>query len=311
MHRVFTITSDEVTESSSLAVSTVHPGLVYTTNDSGDSATVYVLDATDGSLVGRTSLAGVDAIDVEAISAGSDGSLVVADIGDNDRARDSVRIYRLDQPGAGDQTVSVDAVTLAYPDGPRDAEAVVYDAGPGRVCVVSKEIGAAIYRSPPDVFGRGRAVLSPVASAPPVATDATFLPGDRLAVIRTYVGATIYRYPSWTPVRGFRLPHQEQGESVAAAPGGHEVWVGGEGVRSTVLAVRLPPIPKSEQPSPTPTPGSDKTSGPTPGGDKGGLWLRDDNPDQVIGVSEAVWLGAGVGLVVAILGLVLARRHRS
>ena len=81
-HVVFTIGSPQITESSSLAVSTVHPGLVYTTNDSGDDGTVYMLDR-HGALVGRTTLAGADPLDVEAIAAADDGTLVVADIGDN------------------------------------------------------------------------------------------------------------------------------------------------------------------------------------------------------------------------------------
>ena len=80
---VFTIASPEITESSSLAVGTVDTRLVYTTNDSGDDGTVYTLDVSTGRVVGRTTLAGADPLDVEAIAAGDDGSLVVADIGDN------------------------------------------------------------------------------------------------------------------------------------------------------------------------------------------------------------------------------------
>ena len=61
--------SPQIVESSSLAVSTVDPGLVYTTNDSGDGGTVYTLDARTGTVVGRTTLAGFDLLDVEAITA--------------------------------------------------------------------------------------------------------------------------------------------------------------------------------------------------------------------------------------------------
>ena len=37
----------------------------------------------NGDLVGTTTIAGIDPRDIEAISAGEDGNLVVADIGDN------------------------------------------------------------------------------------------------------------------------------------------------------------------------------------------------------------------------------------
>ncbi len=308
VHRVFTMKSDEITESSSLAVSTVHRRLVYTTNDSGDSATIYVLDDTNGSVVGRTTLSGVEAVDIEAIAVGSDGALVVADIGDNDAMRDSVRIYRLDQPGTGDQTAAVETVTLTYADGPRDAESVLYDAESGRVSVVSKELGgAAVYSTPRYVFDRDRSVLHEVASAPPVATDATFLPGDELAVIRTYVGASVYRYPGWKRVRSFDLPRQEQGESIAAPPRGDEVWVGTEGERSEVLAVRLPPIPEPGQPSSSPE--TDGTSGASPGGTADGGASGDDSMSR--GIAEIVLISAGAGLaLLVVVGLALARRHR-
>src|SRR5205085_3431861 len=76
-HVVFHIDDGRITESSSLVVSAAHPGLVYTANDSGDGPFVYVLDR-NGGLVGTTTLAGVDPLDIEAMSCGIDGTLVVA-----------------------------------------------------------------------------------------------------------------------------------------------------------------------------------------------------------------------------------------
>ena len=132
---MFTITAPEITESSALAVSTVKPKLVYTINDSGDDANVYVLDSSDGELVGTTTLAGVDARDIEAIATGTDGKLVVADIGDNKGDHPSMDIYLIDQPGPGDHQVQADEVSLTYANGPRDAEAILYDAEVGpRLC---------------------------------------------------------------------------------------------------------------------------------------------------------------------------------
>ena len=252
-YRVFTIRSQEITESSSLVVSTTHPGLAYTTNDSGDGATIYVLDTSTGAVVGHTSLARVDPIDIEGMAGGSDGSLVVGDVGDNDADRSSVAVYRIEQPADGDRRVVAERLRLVYADGPRNAESVMYDARSGRVFVVSKEaVGASIYATPPHVFTRRQAVLRPVAEAlTGLATDATLLANRRFAVIRTYVDAAIYRYPSWQPLHNIGLPAQPQGESVAAPPGGREIWVGTEGVRSGVLAVRLPPLPTSPTQRPT------------------------------------------------------------
>ncbi|MBA2560624.1 MAG: hypothetical protein H0V07_12220 [Propionibacteriales bacterium] len=307
-HVVFTITSDQVTESSSLAVSTVHRGLVYTTNDSGDQATVYVLDAATGDLVGRTSLAGVVALDVEALAIGTDGTLVVGDVGDNHGERDFVDLYRLRQPGRGEASVTPEAVRLTYPDGPRDAESLLYDAGTGRVFVASKRLaGAKVYRSPPGVFDRGRARLTTGADAPALATDATFLHGERFAVIRTYFSAAVYRYPSWRRVTGFDLPPQPQGESLAAPPGGQALWIGSEGARSKVLQVALPDLnaAPSAPAASTDTRSTVITSVETTA-------VESPRREQWRSIARVVLATAGVALLIVIgVGLALYRRRHT
>lgn len=312
-HRVFTIRSGEMAESSSLVVSTTHPGLAYTANDSGDAATIYVLDTSTGRVVGRTSLGGVEAIDVEALGGGADGSLVVADIGDNNGVRSSVAVYRIAQPGRGSHEVSADSVTLTYVDGPRDAEAVLYDAGSGRIFVISKQtFDASIYATPPAAFDRDRAVLRPVAPAPGGATDATFLPGGELAVVRTYVGAVVYRYPGWEALTSVGLPPQQQGESIAAPPGGRTIWVGSEGLRSDVLAVRLPALSPKPTPSTPPTRSPDGETPPTsPANETPPLASPAASPEEGKGWGTWGALGSVLGVAVAagLLSAYLLRRR--
>ena len=298
---VFRIASPDITESSSLVVSTVESGLVYTANDSGDTATVYVLAARSGAVVGRAQLTGVTPLDIEALSAGSDGALVVADIGDNGADRTSVALYKIPQPGRGPGEVAADRVALRYSDGPRDAEAIVYDAASGRVFVVGKEFsGAHVYRTPPDVFSRSRAVLRPVADAPLFATDATLLPGGDLAVIRTYFDAVVYRYPGWVKVQSFVLPRQPQGESVAAPARGGHLWIGSEGQNSAVLSVPLPliePVEATATPTGVPSPTTASQASP-----------HHELLKSATRVVIVVAVGA-LALVVALVG-VLYRRHR-
>jgi hypothetical protein len=304
-HVVFSITSPLITESSSLEVSTVHPGLVYTANDSGGSATVYALDASDGALVGETSLTGVTAVDIEAMAIGADGTLVVGDIGDNTGDRNSVALYRLAQPGRGNSSVQPVRVALTYRGGPRDAESLLYESRTGRVYVVSKLLGGAkVYRSPPDVFSHRHATLVPVASAPPLATDATFLDGYRYALVRSYFSAVVYRFPSWQRVEDFDLPLQPQGESVAALPGDKTVLIGSEGKRSKVLRFRLPVLGPTRHrghgAATTVTVNRPQSATPT---SRHREYLR-----SVAGVVVAV-AAAGVALVL-LVGLVRHRRHR-
>jgi hypothetical protein len=254
----------------------------------------------------------VDAHDVEALGAGSDGTLVVADIGDNSAVRDEVEAYRIQQPGGGDHTVTPDTLRLHYSDGPRDAEALLYDDESGRVFVVSKELGDAhIYRTPRDAFDRGSATLWPVAAAPSFATDATYLPERGYAVIRGYGDASVFRTDGWRRVATFDLPLQQQGESIAAPADEEVVWVGTEGERSPVLAVDLPRLP-SLTPSPPTSPGTPSASnphGPEPGSAPAQSATSPTSRDSR---ELAFWIGgiAAVGLLIVLLTL-LVRGRRS
>ncbi len=228
----------------------------------------------------------------------------MADIGDNEAEREGISAYRLPQPEPGRHFVAADGVRLEYVDGPRDAEAALYDARTGRLYVVSKEFaGASVYVTAPNVFGRSKTMLRPIAKAPAIATDATLLPGGERAVIRTYAGAVIYRFPSFDRVRALDLPRTEQGESIAAPPSGRVVWVGTEGERSPVIAIRLPrPTPSAQLPPPSPTAST------TPPSDGDAVDAR----DRFRGTAEIVLAGSVVGLLVvtALLVIVLLRRRR-
>lgn len=239
---IFHINVPTITESSSLAVSTTHHRLVYTTNDSGDGPYVYVLNRS-GELVGTTTLSGVTPVDIEALSAGKDGSLIVADIGDSSAKRAGVQVYKIPQPTSGDHTVTPTMVTLTYSDGPRNAESVVWDPASRRLVVVSKlAVGGQIYETPTNVFSGPTATLTPVGDAPSggMSTDASLLPGHAAIVVRTYRDAVIYHYPGYTYWADLDLPTQQMGESIAWVPGGKAVWVGSEGVDSPVWSVPLP-----------------------------------------------------------------------
>lgn len=316
-HVVLRIDVPRIDESSSLAVSTEHPGLVYTMNDSGDGPFVYVLDD-DGRLVGITTLRGVRAVDIEALSVARDGSLVVGDIGDNDGDRSSIQVYRISQPTAGFRTVTPDKVTLTYADGARNAESILYDAHSGRVLVVSKEIVARVYTTRAHVFAWSSAALRRLADAPTIATDASWLPADGGVVVRTYGHAFVYDYPSWKREADFTLPRQQQGESIANVPGRPEVvWVGSEGVDSPVWAVPLPKLPivaghaLPSETVVTATAGSASVRpAPPPAdtADHGDVSARVASP----GAGLVVGAGVGVALVVAgaaTLGVRAARRR--
>src|SRR5256885_17165009 len=89
------VRTKSLNEASGLVMSRKHPGVYWTHNDGGDGV-LYAIRA-DGSEVGH---AKIDAIfhDWEDIAIGSDGHLYLADIGNNDRRRHHMTVYRIDEP---------------------------------------------------------------------------------------------------------------------------------------------------------------------------------------------------------------------
>ena len=236
---LFTIHDPRIAESSSLVVSSLHPGLAYTANDSGDDASIYTVDMSTGDVVAVTSLAGITPTDAEAMAPGPGHTLYFADIGDNSATRHSVTVYWIDQPAATSATVDPQSATLVYPGGPRDAEALLVDPSSGQLFVVSKELfGGTIFAAPSRLSTDHVNRLQPVGTAPSLVTDGTFLSSGQ-AVLRTYTTAVVYDPASWTALSSTTLPAQPQGESIAALPGSADVLVGSEGVDSTVYQVRL------------------------------------------------------------------------
>lgn len=230
----FRFDDSDIVESSGLAVA---GQLVVTTNDSGDDGRVFTVDPASGRTVGVTSWSD-EPVDVEALAPAGAGHVWVADIGDNRHVRDSVEVLRV-PVGRGDRDAEPASYELVYPDGAHDAEALLAHPVTGRLFVVTKGVFAAtVYAAPPRLRPDRPNRLAPVAQAPGLVTDASFLPGAGAVVLRTYSHAYVVGFPTWRPVTSWELPEQDQGEGVAAD--GTDLLVSTEGVRSTVLRVPLP-----------------------------------------------------------------------
>lgn len=311
-----------LSESSALAVSPRDPDLLYTVNDSGHAPVVFVLDRSGGAdsqVVGTTSLAGLDSpdLDPEAIAVAGD-VLWVADIGDNEADRADIALYALPAPGRGTATVRPERYPLAYPKGLRDdAEALVADPASARMWVITKGwLSGSVFAVPdplvPDRVNRLRPLRG--VEVPLLVTDGTALPGHDAAVLRTYVGASVYTLPEWEPLGSFGLPRQEQGEALAALPAARALLAGSEGTPTRIDRIRLPSElvmalrERREDTEPPSTPGSGSAD--RPGADGPGA----DQPDAVGSeTGPSGWLLAAGTTVLAgsaAAGLLLALRRR-
>jgi hypothetical protein len=302
---VMTLQDPTLLESSGLAVSATHPGVLWTHNDGGSVAQVLAVDR-HGSTVATVTLAGIDPYDPEALAPGTDGqgrpALFLGDLGDNRRSRPDVSVFRFREPTRlADATVPARWYRFTYPDGPHDAEALLVDPD-GRILVATKAIsGAALYQAPlkPVTQAQGTNVLTRLADVPALVTDGAYLPDGRF-VLRTYTSVYVYDRPGHE-VASAPLPSQPQGESVAAD--GDRLLVGSEGARSTVLAVPVPGDPSpatstsstaaASSPAPSPTASASRSA---PG--RGGA-------------SAVAWGVVGLVLLLGGLLVVLARRRQA
>ena len=230
-----TIQDRQITEASALVA--LPGGLFATSNDSGDTGRVFVLDRT-GATVGVTHWS-ADPTDVEALAPAGDGQVWVGDIGDNAASRTTIQVAEV-PVGRGERTVTPPIYSLAYPDGAHDAETLLCDPADGRLYVATKGIlGGTLYAAPAHLVAGATNRLTAVGRVLPIATDGTFWPDGRFVLIRNYFAATVYAWPSLEPQATFQLPNQPQGEGIGVTAGGR-VYLSSEGLHSTVIADPLP-----------------------------------------------------------------------
>jgi hypothetical protein len=138
------VENEDLVEASGLARSHRDPEMLWALNDGGSKPRLFAFDFT-GAHRGRLTLDDAKNRDWEDIASFElDGQpwLLVADIGDNDSKRKKVSFYVVAEPDlAEDNKVREDPawrVDFRYPDGPRDAEAVLVDTRNERVLVLTK-----------------------------------------------------------------------------------------------------------------------------------------------------------------------------
>jgi hypothetical protein len=149
-----TVASTDLVEISGIASSRAHENVLWAHNDSGDTARVFAMD-TAGAHIASFEFVAVPAVDWEAMGVGpgpDEGTsyLYMGDIGDNNRVREEITVYRAPEPpvsAEGDTPVppnimEFDALTLRYPDGAHDAEALMIDPVSGDLIIVTKNIAS-------------------------------------------------------------------------------------------------------------------------------------------------------------------------
>jgi len=220
-------------ELSGLAADSTH---LYAVNDGGTRLEVAVLG--DDCRVRDLITAPTDPYDVEDLALGPDGTFWLGDTGDNRGQRETVALHALSRAGT-----SV-LYRLTYPDGPRDAEALVVDRE-GTPYIITKDVlgSSRVYRPAQPLTSPGPTPLEKVATISllptrtpggPVGmagsvliTGAALSSDGSVVAVRTYTDAYLYPVTEGDIVAAFSrepvrvpLPHERQGEAIAFTPDG-------------------------------------------------------------------------------------------
>jgi hypothetical protein len=250
--KVCTIKDPRIVESSGLAASRRHPGILYTFNDSGGRPRFHAIGP-DCRVKATLTFGGARNRDWEAMAIGADG-LYAGDIGDNlNGAWPYVTVYRIPEPAVlRTQTLHATAYRVTYADGPRNAETMMINPRTGRLFIASKEFGGSLYEGPSKLRTGGSNVMHRVGDAPLYATDGAFSPDGRTFVIRTYWDAEIYSAPGRS-VAKVSIPEQKQGEGITFTPDGRSLLLSSEGTDQPLWQV---PVPAEALPTPRKAPES-------------------------------------------------------
>ena len=147
------ITPGQIDEASGIADSRSMPGSLWVEQDSGSPADIILLGH-DGQVKGKLTLPSIAMNrDWEDIGIGPGPQtgvnyLYLADIGDNNAQYPGYVIYRFPEPKSLSEPISqVERINFKYPDGARDAEAILVDPQTRDIWIITKrETKARIYR---------------------------------------------------------------------------------------------------------------------------------------------------------------------
>jgi len=219
-----TVSFPELKEASGVVASRNNLDVLWTHNDSGDLARIYALD-TRGRKLGNYYLPGATNVDWEDIAIGPGpvtnvSYIYVGDIGDNNANRSSIQIYQIPEPGvyarqytnpAVANLKGIRQVTLHYPDGPHNAEALFVDPWNGDLFIATKHsVTSGVYTVTKSQFESGNNLpLSFVTSVDfDVVSGADISPTGTEIVFRQEDFARL-----WT-----RLPGQTISSALASTP---------------------------------------------------------------------------------------------
>ncbi len=251
-------------ECSGLAASQKNPGILWAHNDSGSSATVYAFDHS-GSVRAKVLLQGVTAKDFEDIALGphpkkkgtlktENSYLYIADVGDNQKIRPQLSLYRFKEPelkgvkkGATVVISKIEKIDFKYPNIKFDCEALAVHPQTGMIYLFNKFPFRTTVFSLKNSTEKGKVQTAKklfAINTPDLVTSADFSPDGTRFVLRTYYKIEEYitidpKAPlSFKNVRRIAsISHREQQGEAICYTGPHTLITVSEGAGSTLYKI--------------------------------------------------------------------------
>ncbi len=270
-----TIESKTISESSGLVQSKLYPGHFWTINDSGQTNDLFLISA-KGKTKAVVEIKGAKNVDWETMSSidiDHRRRLLIGDVGDNSRRRESCQVYLLDEPKLKlnpdkkiKHTTTAQRVDFEYSDGPVNCEAMAYlqtrdelwliekgaSIGPGVVIGKFDGPGPGIYslKIPKAVAKTDKKLVAKrIADFPMLqVTGMDFSPDGNQLIVRSYFIAYHFAHNdglSWLesiqsgPPASIALPIQVQGESVCFTDDSNSIVVTSEGRNQPIWQVNV------------------------------------------------------------------------
>lgn len=243
-------------ESSGLAASHVRSDMLWSHNDSGDSARLFAFDV-NGYLIDTVQVRNANAEDWEDMASyEQDGKpyLLIGDTGDNQRRRPNCTLYRIpEQPVHGGVLEADRVVKFRFETGSADCEAIAFDPHRNEVLLIDKgwDLACRVFVLPwpaETPAPRELPVARHIATLKIAGITGMDVDGDgHHAIVTTYGSAYEFvRKSSEDWKSAFRrqgckvlLPARKQGESICYAADGQSIFLTSEFAPSPLFQLKL------------------------------------------------------------------------
>jgi hypothetical protein len=261
------IASDDIIESSGIAVSKCQPDVFWTHNDSGDGPFIFAIDP-KGSNLGTWKVQGAENIDWEDIAEFKNASgqcfIYIGEIGDNNRKRAEHGVYRVKEPVVSSdaaksdiksplETEPADSVKFTYPDGIFNAETLMVQPMTGDIYVLTKrhDSPSGVYKIKPQFGSTVTAEKIAEIKVPSIPngflTGGDIAPDGKHAVVCDYQAGYELALPAGDPnfddiwkqePKTIDLGDRKQGEAIGYGTDGNTLFATSEGKHPPLIEVK-------------------------------------------------------------------------